>query len=92
VNNRVVVVIILLIVAFLAGFVPQYMKVSRLEVTRSNSPQTLTINGAGFVNKPSVFVTWSTGSMTISASGVTFLSSTQLQMSITTQTNPDIWP
>ncbi len=30
-KNRIVVVIILLIIAFLAGFVPQYLKVKRLE-------------------------------------------------------------
>jgi hypothetical protein len=30
-TNRIIVVIILLIVAFLAGFVPQYVKVTRLE-------------------------------------------------------------
>jgi hypothetical protein len=31
VKNRIIVVIILLIIAFLAGFVPQYIKVERLE-------------------------------------------------------------
>ena len=30
-KNRIVVVIILLIIAFLAGFIPQYLKVKRLE-------------------------------------------------------------
>ena len=38
-NNRVIVIIVLLIVAFLAGFVPQYMKVSRLENDLSASRQ-----------------------------------------------------
>jgi hypothetical protein len=31
VKNRIIVVIVLLIIVFLAGFVPQYMKVKRLE-------------------------------------------------------------
>lgn len=38
-NNRVIVVVILLIVVFLAGFVPQYLKVSRLERDLSATKQ-----------------------------------------------------
>jgi hypothetical protein len=37
--NRIIVVIILLIVAFLAGFVPQYVKVKRLEDELSTARQ-----------------------------------------------------
>jgi hypothetical protein len=37
--NRIIVVIVLLIVAFLAGFVPQYMKVKRLEDDLSTARQ-----------------------------------------------------
>ena len=70
---------------------PVITSVSPNPVTGSNSAQTVTINGTGFVNKPTVFVTWTGNSATIAATGVTFLSSTQLQMSIVTQTNADNW-
>ena len=38
-RNRVIVVIILLIIVFLAGFVPQYIKVKRLEKRRAHRHQ-----------------------------------------------------
>src|SRR5437763_10139055 len=47
-----------------------------------NAVQTISISGANFVNKPTVFVTWTGGSKTLSSTQVTFTSSTQLQMSI----------
>ena len=74
-----------------AGGAPVITGVSPNPVTGSNSAQTVTINGTGFVNKPTVFVTWTGNSTTIAAAGVTFISSTQLQMSIVTQTNADNW-
>ena len=55
VMNRIIVVIILLIVAFLAGFVPQYLKVKRLEqdlsvATRENAlAQLRDLAGLAFV-------------------------------------------
>jgi PKD repeat protein len=60
-------------------------------LTGSTSQQTVTINGTNFVNKPTVFVTWKGGSSTLSSGQVTFVSSTQLQMSINVQNDPDNW-
>jgi hypothetical protein len=70
---------------------PTISSVSPNPVTGSTSAQTVTINGTNFVNKPTVFVTWSGGSSTLSSGQVTFLSSTQLQMSINVQNDPDTW-
>ncbi len=42
-KNRIIVVIVLLIVAFLAGFVPQYIKVTRLEKDLSIARQENTL-------------------------------------------------
>jgi hypothetical protein len=55
VKNRIIVVIILLVMAFLAGFVPQYLKVKRLEqdlsvATRENAlAQLRDLAGLAFV-------------------------------------------
>jgi hypothetical protein len=70
---------------------PTISSVSPNPVTGSTSAQTITINGANFVNKPTVFVTWTGGSSTLSSTQVTFVSSTQLQMSINVQNDPDNW-
>ncbi len=70
---------------------PTITSVSPNPVTGSPSSQTITINGTGFVNTPTLLVTWSTGSSTLSASQVAFVSSTQLRMTITTQNDPDNW-
>ena len=60
----------------------------------NNNAQTLTINGANFVSKPTVYVTWtapSPGSKTLSASQVTFINSSQLTMSIQLGKIADSW-
>ena len=71
---------------------PTISSVSPNPVTGSNSRQTITINGTGFVNQPTVTLTW-TGqpNYTVPAAQVTFVSSTQLQMAITTTTAADNW-
>ena len=74
-----------------AAAAPTISSVSPNPVTGSTSAQTVTINGANFVNKPTVFVTWTGGSSTLSSGQVTFVSSTQLRMSINVQNDPDTW-
>ena len=71
---------------------PSITSVSPNPVTGSNSRQTITINGANFVNKPTLTLTW-TGQpgYTVPDAQVTFVSSSQVQMSITTTTAPDTW-
>src|SRR5207244_3209942 len=70
---------------------PTISSVSPNPVTGSTSPQTITINGTNFVNKPTVTVTWSGGSKVLLSSEVAFVSSTQLTMTITTLNDPDNW-
>ena len=70
---------------------PHIDSVSPNPVTGSANLQTITINGSGFVNKPTVAVTWSTGSKTLTPGEVTFLSSAQIQMTINTSTTADNW-
>lgn len=53
--------------------------------------QILTINGANFVNKPTVAVTWTGGGSTLSSAQVTYVSSTQLTMSIKLGAVADNW-
>ncbi len=66
-------------------------------VVGSNSRQTITINGANFVNKPGVTLTWTapplppTGGYTVPDAQVNFVSSTELQISITTTATADTW-
>jgi surface antigen len=60
----------------------------------NDNPQTLTINGANFVSKPTVVVTWtkpSPGSATLSSSEVSFISSSQLTMTIQLDKIADNW-
>lgn len=70
---------------------PTISGVSPNPVTGSASQQTITINGTNFVNKPTVAVAWTGGSKTLSAAQVTYVSSTQLQMAITTSITADSW-
>ncbi len=70
---------------------PTITSISPNPVTGSNADQQITINGTGFVNKPAVSLTWTGGSTTLGTGQVAFLSSTQLQMTITTQINADTW-
>jgi hypothetical protein len=74
-----------------AAAVPTITSVSPNPVTGSTNAEPITINGTGFVNPPTVFVTWTGGSKTLSSSEVMFVSSTQLTMTITTQNVPDNW-
>ncbi len=71
---------------------PSISSVAPNPVTGSASQQIITINGANFVNKPALTLTW-TGQpgYTVPASQVTFVNGTQLQMAITTTTAPDNW-
>ncbi|MBI2924488.1 MAG: peptidoglycan DD-metalloendopeptidase family protein [Verrucomicrobia bacterium] len=71
---------------------PSISGVSPNPVIGSKAPQTITIEGANFVNKPTVTLTWSgqTG-YTVPDAQVAVVSSTELQMSITTTTTPNTW-
>ncbi|MEI7908716.1 MAG: putative Ig domain-containing protein [Verrucomicrobiota bacterium] len=61
-------------------------------VIGANSARTLTINGANFANKPTLTLTWpGQPGYRLPASSVSFLSSTQLQMSIVAGTAPGGW-
>jgi len=53
-------------------------------VPGSDSPQWITINGSGFQDGLKVFVAWTGGSKTLADSQVSFLSSSQLRIYITT--------
>jgi hypothetical protein len=80
------------VVAPSAAAAPTISSVTPNPVTGSNSQQTITINGANFVNKPALTLTWSGQSgYTVPTGQVTYISSTQLQMAITTTTAPDNW-
>ena len=58
----------------------------------ANGYQTLTINGANFVNKPTLVLTWTGQSgYTLPASQVTYVSSSQLTMSIKLGAAADNW-
>lgn len=58
----------------------------------NNSYQTLTINGSNFVSKPTVVLTWTGQSgYTLPSSQVTFVNSSQLQMSIRLGAAADNW-
>ena len=70
---------------------PTITGVSPNPVTGSNNPQTITINGTAFVNKPTVFVTWTGGSKTLTSAEVAFIGSTQLQLTINVSTTADNW-
>ena len=70
---------------------PTISHVTPSPVIGSSNNQTVTINGTGFVNKPTVFVAWTGGSRTLDSGQVTYISSTQLQMLITTGVVADSW-
>ena len=73
---------------------PTISSVSPNPATGSNSGQTLTINGSGFVSGAQVNLAWPTvgnipaGNATLSA---TFVSSSQLQVSATLGNDPETW-
>jgi hypothetical protein len=70
---------------------PEIRSVSPNPVVGSSSPQTIDIIGGNFVNRPSVFVSWSGGARTLDVSQVEFVSSVLLRITITTQTQADQW-
>ncbi len=75
-----------------AAAAPSISSVSPSPVTGSASAQIITINGANFVSKPTLTLTWTGQSdYQVPAANVTFVSSTQLKMSITTGINADTW-
>jgi hypothetical protein len=73
------------------GTAPFITSISPSPVTGSASAQTITINGTNFINKPWVTVTWSAGAKVLTSSEVTYVSSTQVKMTITTSTAADSW-
>ena len=61
-------------------------------MTGSGSAQTISIYGSNFVSKPSLTLTWTNQpNFPVPASQVTFVSSTEVQMTIVTGTTPDYW-
>lgn len=71
---------------------PTISNISPNPVTGSANPQTITIYGTGFTNKPTITLSW-TGmpAYTVPAAQVIYVNSTQLQMTITTTTSSDNW-
>ena len=51
----------------------------------------LTLNGSNFVSKPTVFLTWTGGSATLSSSNVTFFSSSRVDITVATDVTADNW-
>ncbi len=76
---------------------PTITNVTPNPVIGSTTRQVITINGTNFVNKPTLTLTWNvpplppTGGYKVPDSEVTFINSTQLQMSIITDTLADTW-
>jgi surface antigen len=73
---------------------PSISSVSPNPITANaaNSYQTLTINGSNFVNKPTLVLTWTGQSgFTLPASQVTYISNSQLTMSIHLGASADSW-
>ena len=80
--------------AVVAAAAPSISSVTPNPITADpgNAYQTLTINGANFVNKPTIILTWTGQSgYTVAALRVTFVSSTQLTISITLGATADNW-
>jgi chitinase len=71
---------------------PTITSVNPSPVVGANSAQTITINGANFVNKPALTLTWpgQTGYL-LPPAYVTYVNNNQLQMSIVTGTDPSTW-
>src|SRR5207248_2930401 len=61
---------------------PQITSVSPNPVPGTNSLQTITINGNNFLSPPTVFVTWTGGSKTLTSGEVNFVNGNQVQMSL----------
>jgi hypothetical protein len=74
-----------------AAVAPVITGVSPNPVTGSSSSQTVMINGTGFVSTPTVVVTWTGGSKTLSSAELSFVSATQLQMTINVGVTADTW-
>jgi|GEM_PF-1540552 len=75
-----------------SGTEPLISGISPNPVLGSNSQQTITINGARFVNKPTLTVSWTNQpDYIVPDDQVTYVSATQLQMAITTELDIDDW-
>ncbi|MGA2866771.1 MAG: GH25 family lysozyme [Verrucomicrobiota bacterium] len=71
---------------------PAISSVGPNPVIGSNNPQTVTVYGANFVNKPTLTLTWTGESGYVApAAQVSFVSGAQVQMSIATGNDPDTW-
>ncbi len=74
---------------------PSITGVSPNPVTGSSVRQTITISGANFLSKPTVTLTWTVpplppaGGYVVPTAQVTYVSDTQVQMSVTTTLAPD---
>lgn len=71
---------------------PVITSINPSPVTGSDAPQTILVNGSGFVDKPSVALSWSgVATYAVPGSQVAFVNGSQLQVSLTTTTVPDSW-
>lgn len=87
-----VLLVSLCLVSAEAAAAPTISSITPNPVTGSASSQTIMIYGTGFVNKPTLTLTWTGQSgYTVPTAQVTYVSSTQLQMAITTTTTADNW-
>jgi len=75
-----------------SGALPQISSVSPNPVVGRDARQTITINGANFVNKPTVTLTWSgQPGYRLPDGQVTFISANKLEIAIVTGTAADTW-
>jgi ASPM-SPD-2-Hydin domain-containing protein/thrombospondin type 3 repeat protein len=75
-----------------SGTEPVISGISPNPVLGSNNQQLITINGARFVNKPTLTLSWTNQpNYTVPDAQVTYVSATQLQMAITTELDIDNW-
>ena len=72
--------------------VPVITSVNPSPIIGSDTPQTILVSGSGFVNKPSVTLSWTgMAQYAVPDAQVVFVNGSQLQFSITTTTSPDNW-
>ena len=71
---------------------PTISSVSPNPVIGANQSQSITINGANFVDRPRIILTWTGQSgYELTSSQITFVSASQLRMLINTTNAPDQW-
>ena len=72
--------------------VPVITGITPSPIIGSDTPQTILVNGSGFVNKPSVTLSWTgMAQYAVPDAQVVFVNGTQLKLSVTTTTSPDNW-